>query len=400
MKKKQTVLIVDDISDNLNVAANILIREQINVLLALKGSEAISTAKKMLPDLILLDIMMPEMDGFEICKILKGNEETKNIPVIFLTAKNEKESIAKGFEIGAVDYVTKPFHLEELLARVKTHLSISEMRKKIENANLILEQEVVERTTELSSTNRELKQNNEQLEIAKEKAEESDRLKTSFLNSISHEIRTPMNGIIGFANLLIMPNLSTEDQKLYVDTILESSEQLMKIVTDIITISTIHAGQEKISRQDNIVDNILSKAINPFKAEAKSKEISLKNPLLGDTSLKIYTDGLKLEQILTKLLSNAIKYTHKGNVECAYTIKGEKIEFYVKDTGIGVSPKMHEYIFEQFRQVETKLARNYGGTGLGLSIAKAYVDLLEGDIWLESELDKGSTFYFSIPYKR
>lgn len=396
MENKQTVLVVDDIADNLNVAANILIRQNINVLLAQSGKEALAIADKLLPDLVLLDIMMPEMDGFEVCSRLKKNNETKEIPVIFLTALGKTESIVKGFDLGAVDYVNKPFHIEELLARVQTHLSLSRMRKEKEEANIILEQKVNQRTAQLNKTNGELKRNNKQLEEAKAKAEESDRLKTSFLNSISHEIRTPMNGIIGFANLLNMSGLSSDERKSYTDTIVESSNQLMTIVSDIMTISTIHAGQEKISKQNNNLNDLINNTINPFKAEANARNITLENSS-SNKPIEINTDGNKLKQILKNLLSNATKYTHEGSIECGYLIKDEYVEFFMKDTGIGIRPEMHNEIFNQFRQVETQLARNYGGTGLGLSIAKAYVNLLGGKIWLESELGKGATFYFTIP---
>ena len=411
MKNKQTVLIVDDIADNLNVAANTLIKQQINVLLAQSGKEALKTAEKFLPDLVLLDIMMPEMNGFEVCSRLKMNERTRNIPVVFLTAVGEAKNIIKGFELGAVDYVTKPFHIEELLARVQAHLTISRMRKEKENANEILEQQVNMRTAQLRVTNeelqieiierktveKELKENNKKLEKAKIKAEESDRLKTAFLNNISHEIRTPMNGIIGFANLLKMPNTPYDEQKTYIDTILESTDQLLSIVSDIMIISTIHAGQEKVIPSHNEVSSVISGVISQFRMEAEAKNVKINLKNTENNALKLYTDGKKLKQILIKLISNAVKYTPEGNIECGYNMKNDYAEFYVKDTGIGISPEMHNEIFEQFRQVDLELARTYGGTGLGLSIAKAYVNLLGGRIWLKSELGKGAIFYFTIP---
>jgi len=413
MKNKQTVLIIDDIVDNLNVVANILIRENINVFLAQSGKEALDIVGKHLPDLILLDIMMPEMNGFEVLSQLKSNNLTKEIPVIFFTAIGEVKNIVKGFKHGVVDYITKPFHSEEVLARVQTHLTISLMRKEKEEVNIILEQQVNERTTQLQETNKELKyeieerkvienelkRNNKKLKQAKAKAEESDRLKTAFLNNISHEIRTPMNGIIGFASLLNIYDLSSEKRKSYTDTIIESSNQLMTIVSDILAISKIHSGQVKIAKNNLEVNSLISDVINDFKSKAEAKNISInKKQNLDDTSLKVYTDGVKLQQILIKLIDNAIKYTQKGRIECGYSIKKENIEFYIKDTGIGISTEMHNKIFEQFRQVAQKLTSNLGGTGLGLTIAKAYINLLGGKIWLKSELNKGSVFYFTTPY--
>ncbi len=414
MKNKQTVLIVDDIADNLNIAASAIIGHDINVILAQSGEQAIATTEKFHPDLILLDIMMPEMNGFEVCELLKSKSETKDIPVIFLTAMEDAKNIVEGFSLGAVDYITKPFHLEEVLVRVQTHLSISRLRKEIEEANSLLEQKVTERTAELVETNEKLKSeinerklienqlktNNEKLILANEKAEESDRLKTEFLNNISHEIRTPMNGIVGFVNLLEMPDLSPENRKSYTTAITESSNQLLEIVNDIMAISTIHTKQEKVAEQNIVINNLINEVIDGFDAQVSTKGISIVKKLgTVGTSLELITDGLKLQQIFTKLIDNAIKYTNEGFVEFGYKLKTEVIEFYIKDTGIGISVGKHNEIFEQFRQVESDLTRAYGGAGLGLTIAKAYTHLLGGKIWLESELSKGSIFYFTIPFK-
>lgn len=236
---------------------------------------------------------------------------------------------------------------------------------------------------------------------AKEKAEESDQLKTAFLNNISHEIRTPMNAIIGFSEFLNDPEITIESRKHFIDIITKSSNQLLSVVTDIISIATIEAGQEEIHK--NLVNiNTVCELINDqFFTQFQDKNISFKiKTSLIDKGSVIYTDETKLIQVLTNLVSNALKFTKKGYVNFGYEIKDKNLEFYVEDTGIGISPEMTEVIFDRFRQVESTSTREYGGSGLGLSISKAYAKLFGGKIWLKSELGKGSTFYFSIPYKK
>ncbi len=236
---------------------------------------------------------------------------------------------------------------------------------------------------------------------AKEKAEESDRLKTAFLHNISHEIRTPMNAIIGFSGLLHDPNMNFEKRKQFTDIIVQSSTQLLSIITDIVDIATIEAGQEKIHESEIKLNSILKLIHEQFMLKAKKQQVPLNlKTFLSDYDDIVISDETKLVQILTNLVGNALKFTQQGYVNFGYTIKNNELEFFVDDTGIGVNPEMHEEIFKRFRQVENTMARKFGGSGLGLSISKAYVELLGGKMWLTSELGKGSTFYFTIPLKR
>lgn len=234
---------------------------------------------------------------------------------------------------------------------------------------------------------------------AKEKAEESDRLKTSFLHNISHEIRTPLNSIVGFSAILTDPETNPEKRKNYSDIISKSSDQLLSIIDDILNISAIEAGQEKPSIANTHINSILNLLVEQFSPKVKEKNISLHlETALPDDKSIVLTDETKFTQILTNLLENAFKFTQQGHLYFGYRIKENYLEFYVKDTGIGIPSEMQEAIFERFRQVETTETRQYGGSGLGLSISKAYVEMLGGKIWLESDIDKGSVFYFNIPY--
>jgi len=245
----------------------------------------------------------------------------------------------------------------------------------------------------------ERKQAEQELIKAKEKAEESDRLKTAFLANMSHEIRTPLNGILGFAEMLKEPDLSGEELQKYISIIDKSGKRLTNIVEDIISISKIESGQMEISLSETNVNEQIEYIYAIFKPEADQKgvQIFFKNSLpTKETTIK--TDREKINVILANLVKNAIKFTNKGYIEIGYEKKSKYLEFYVKDTGTGIRPEQKEFIFERFRQGSESLTRNYEGAGLGLSISKAYVEMLGGKIWVESEEGKGSVFYFTIPY--
>ncbi len=237
-----------------------------------------------------------------------------------------------------------------------------------------------------------------ELILAKEKAEESDRLKSAFLANISHEIRTPMNGILGFAELLKEPNLSTETQQEFLEMIERSGQRMLNIISDLIDISKIEAGETSLLIKHTHVNKMLSELHMFFLHESNQKNIQLDYHCeFTDREIIIETDSTKLNQILTNLIKNALKFTEKGNIKFGYSIDNEMIEFYVSDTGPGISDDQRELIFELFRQSTLNLSRKYEGAGLGLAISKAYVELLGGSIWLESEVSKGSTFYFRLP---
>ena len=238
------------------------------------------------------------------------------------------------------------------------------------------------------------------LQNAKERAEESNKLKTAFLQNMSHEIRTPMNGIIGFSDMLNRKDISDERKKNYTEIIINSSRQLLDIVNDILDISRIETGQVDIIESETNINHLLNDLYKFYKPQAQNKNIELHVKLLfKDNESNIWVDYIKLRQILNNLLSNALKFTHSGYIKIGYKLEKKDLLFYIEDTGIGIEASFYEKIFEQFRQVEFTSTRQYGGTGLGLSISKAYIQLLGGKLWLLSEKNKGSTFYFTIPYK-
>jgi CheY-like chemotaxis protein len=231
------------------------------------------------------------------------------------------------------------------------------------------------------------------------KAKLSDKLKSAFLANMSHEIRTPMNGILGFAELLKNPNLSGTEQQEYLRIIEKSGMRMLNIINDIIDISKIESGLMQLDIKEINFNEQLEYIYTFFKPEVEIKGITfLYNKTLPSKIAILKTDGEKLFAILTNLVKNAIKYSNNGTIEIGYLKKDAKIEFYVKDTGIGIPKNRQAAIFERFIQADITDKMAHQGAGLGLSITKAYVEMLDGKIWVESEENKGSTFYFTLPY--
>ncbi len=258
------------------------------------------------------------------------------------------------------------------------------------------ETELLFTNAKLEELNKELIQSNQALINAKRKAEESDKLKSSFLQNMSHEIRTPLNAIVGFTELLVNTNGSKEQMQKYSQIIYQNSFQLIGIITDIMNISSIETGQVTKLSKPFYLNALFDDIWFQFSPIAKSKQLALhKQTPLADT--KMVNDEVKLSQILINLVSNALKFTHHGSISFGYTVKSQVVEIFVQDTGIGISPELSSIIFEKFRQGMESFSREYGGNGLGLSIAQAYVHLLGGEIWFESEPEKGSVFKFTIP---
>ena len=255
----------------------------------------------------------------------------------------------------------------------------------------------------------ERKRGEKELIQAKEHAEKSDKLKSAFLANMSHEIRTPMNGILGFTELLKEPMMTGEEQKEYIGYIEKSGERLLNLINDIISISKVESGQMEITLSTTNIDEMIEDICSFFRHDAELKTISLRfTDHQSPKSVIIRTDKEKVTAILTNLVKNAIKFTMSGSIEIGYNNKAGYLEFYVKDTGIGVRPEQKEMIFERFRQGSESLIRNYEGAGLGLSISKGFVEILGGKIWVEtntemtldsrSQVRSGSAFFFTIPY--
>lgn len=364
------ILIVDDVQLNLDLMKEILSEQGYLIATAINGKSAIAKAKAHKFDLILLDVILPDINGFEVCSHLKANSQTHDIPIIFLTAKKEKDSIIEGFNLGAVDYISKPFIREELLARVNLHLSLRRFQ--------------------------------EELIRSKEMAEASAQAKASFLANVSHEIRTPMNGIIGMIDILKRTSL-TEEQHEYIDIIGISGENLLMIINDVLDFSKIEAGQITFEHiRFNLCDEV-NEVIKILRYKAIQKGLDLSFEIAPEVPQLLIGDPLRLKQVLINLCNNAIKFTEEGYVHVFVKLvevieNVVRLHVEVQDTGIGISKENQSKLFKSFSQADASTTRKFGGTGLGLAISKNLVQMMSGEIGIISEEGKGATFYFEAEF--
>ncbi|MBF0572252.1 MAG: response regulator [Desulfamplus sp.] len=417
--EKPKILVVDDEANNRKLLQQML-KDSYKISFAVNGREAIEVCKKVNPDMILLDIMMPEMDGFEACRYLKSDPKSADIPIIFITAMNDIQDEAAGFEAGCVDYITKPISKPIVIARIDTHLTISRQKKE-----LGLQKEKLELQThelELQKANLELLNRDlvSQTSIAKEmakKAKMANKAKSDFLANISHELRTPMNGIIGMAKLLLDTRLSNE-QRNYVDIVNSSSESLLSIINDLLDFSKVEAGKMLLENVDFNLKLVLDNILRLISHQADEKGVELTAFIDTSVPLLLKGDSLRLRQILLNLTGNAIKFTHKGYVKIKVVLidvalidmEDEQnrvtIKFSVEDSGIGIPLERQGSLFSPFTQADTSTTRKYGGTGLGLAISKQLVEMMDGHIGFESKIKDGSnsgsgtTFWFTAQFEK
>lgn len=284
--------------------------------------------------------------------------------------------------------------LNEELTEINILQRLSEQKLKTQN------EEYLALNEELTESNAQIVLINQELTLSKKKAEESDMLKSSFLANMSHEIRTPMNAIVGFSEILLRPNLTKQKQTLYTEVLNASCNQLLGIINDVLDISKIETGQVTSHEAEVNINRLLRNIQSLFAQNATNKQNKIiLSPELHDSNSFIITDEGKLNQVLTNLVSNAIKFTDNGTIEVGYKLVENQIEFFVADNGIGIAPENQAVVFDRFRQVDYSTTRSYGGTGLGLSICKAYVEMLGGQIRVDSALGHGSRFIFKIPFK-
>jgi signal transduction histidine kinase/BarA-like signal transduction histidine kinase len=402
------ILIVDDREENLFAMESLLESPELKIITARSGNEALGILLDQQVALILLDVQMPGMNGFETAELIRGSSRTRHIPIIFVTAiSKETKHIFQGYESGAVDYLFKPIEPEILKSKVRVFIDLHQQKQTLENITRKLETTI----SELIESRKKLRQNEETIreawkaaEKARDSAEEANRAKSEFLANMSHEIRTPLNGIIGMADLALLEN-TTPQQKERIESIKQSGESLLEILNEILDLSKIEA--EKIELESiefnpmEVVERVAR--MLSIKIYEKNLELICKiDPAIPD---QVIGDPTRFRQIILNLISNAYKFTDQGEIciEASILDSSEQIVvlgFVVSDTGIGIPKQNLQRIFQSFQQAEASISRKYGGTGLGLSITRKLLDLMKGEIRVESEHGKGSKFLFSIPFKR
>ncbi len=375
--KKATILYVDDEEYNL-ITFKDTFRRKFEIFTTTSAKEGIEILKTNKIDLILSDQRMPEMSGVDLLKY--SLEKYPELNRILITGYSDIDAIENAINHAHVfQYVQKPWEESKLL-------------KIIENALHIYHLEA------------ENKQQKRELIKAKEKAEESDLLKTEFLSNMSHEIRTPMNGILNFSEILKRTDLTNKKREYFLEIIQNSGNQLMRIIEDILEISKLGTNQVLVEENQVCLNTLLAEQFTIFNEIANEKKLEFNLiKQFTEKENRIVTDNRLLTRIVNTLLENALKFTNEGSVEFGYQlieIEAKKcMQIYIKDTGIGINAKNKELIFKRFTQEDKELTRNFNGLGLGLSISKANAKLLGGEITFHSKKGKGTTFFVNIPYK-
>ncbi len=383
--KAANVLLVDDKRENLVALERSLEGLDCRFLTATSGQEALFLLMDHEFALVLLDVQMPEMDGFETAVLMRKTNRAKHTPIIFVTAiNNDQQYVFQGYESGAVDYLFKPINPEILRSKVRVFIELYQK-------NALLHQEIAER-----------KRIEEELRRTKDLAESANQAKSLFLANMSHELRTPLTAIIGFSQMLAHTlSLSTEEQENF-DIILRSGEHLLTLINQVLDLSKIEAGRITLDEEDCDVHLLLHELEDMFRLRTMHSGLTLRFERSDDVPQYIRTDPVKLRQVLINLLNNAVKFTQEGGV----TVLIERVrvhpqtppmtlQFSIRDTGTGIAAHELDTLFEAFSQTETG-RQLQEGTGLGLSISRKFVQLMGGDIHVSSDVGYGSTFSFDI----
>jgi two-component system, sensor histidine kinase and response regulator len=402
---KGNILVVDDSPDNLRVLSANLTTMGYKVRCVTNGEMALVSIDSHQPDLILLDIRMPILNGYEVCKRIKTNPKTKDIPIIFLSALDDVLDKVKAFEIGGSDYVTKPFHSEEILARIANQLTIQRLQNQLATQNQQLRQEIEAH-----------KQTEAALQDAKESAEIANRAKSNFIARMSHELRTPLNTILGFSGLMGHDSSLSEEHKDHASSIHQSARHLLHLINQILSITREESSQISLHEQVFNLHSFLKAMASDWQVMAQEEGLAFN--LVFDSEIPVYicSDDSKLRQVLIQLLKNAVQFTTSGQITLRVNLEGGQREcmsssehyrdissektlhlfFEVEDTGSGIAAQEISQLFQAFSQAEAG-QKSERGLGLGLYISHQYIQAMGGHITIASSPNQGTKARFYIP---
>jgi signal transduction histidine kinase len=398
------ILIVDDEPNNLRVLSNVLKQQGYKVRAVLSGEMALSAAKLTPPDLILLDIMMPDLDGYQVCHQLKNESDTCQIPVIFVSAKDQGFDKVKAFAVGGVDYITKPFQVEEVFARIECHLKLNCLQMKLEEQNYQLQAEICQR----NAAEKALKEQNEQLkkeierrqmtELALQKANQelarSNADLEQFAGIASHDLRSPLATINGYAQLLQMCGKEQLDDQCndFVDEILKLCDRTDLLIVELLSYARLNQVQEPFQLLS--CDRLVQQALENLGTEILKNQAQV----TYDPLPAIIGTESQFVQLFQNLIGNAIKYRREESprIHLSAVVQDYHYLFSIQDNGMGIHEQYSEHIFQIFKRLHSQ---NYPGTGIGLATCRKIVERHGGSIWLKSQVGQGSTFYFTVPTK-
>lgn len=393
--REARIMVVDDEPINVKLVCEYLKDAGFQDFISISDSrKAMAAFRQHIPDILLLDIAMPEIDGLEILRMLRAEHNGAQLPVIILTAIEDRSIKASALELGATDFLAKPVDPTDLVPRVLNALSVKAYHDRLQNNAAELERQVQSRTAELLAANKSL-------EKMVEVAEAANRTKSQFLANMSHEIRTPMTSILGLTNLLMAPDLPPDEQREFLEEIEKQGRALLQLLNDILDLSCIEAEKLTLKTTDCSPRQIVDDVISTVRAAAEQKKLALKTECRSPLPETIHTDEVRLRQILVNLVSNAVKFTSRGRV-CVmlrYLRDDDNVgqmQFAVSDTGIGIPADKIGQLFQPFTQVDGSAARCFGGLGLGLCISARLARALGGCLEVTSEVGKGSTFVLTI----
>jgi len=412
------ILIVEDSATQAQRLQYILQQHGYEVAMAADGRVALEVVQQFAPTLIISDVNMPEIDGYELARRIKAHPKSRDIPVILVTSMSDPQDVILGLECGADSFVLKPYDEQYLLGRVRYVLANREMRREqdvgmaveiyFNDRKHLITADRLQILNLLLSTydaamqsNKELKHSKEALEKRSGEVDAANRAKSVFLATMSHEIRTPMNGVLGMLELLSLTKLDAE-QRTTLGIVRESGKSLLRIIDDILDFSKIEAGKLDICPEVTSIQEVIDGVRNIYSGVASNKGLLIRHNVDSQLSPAVMVDTMRLRQILNNFLSNALKFTSKGGsieikVELIERADAEdRVRFSVTDTGIGISVENQQRLFQPFSQVDGDTARRFGGTGLGLTICRRLADLMGGSVAMTSELGKGTTINFTV----